>query len=166
MMRSIAGFAAAALLAMAGPGAAQTATDAEADTQADAQPDAQAETASEAAPAAAPAEEQDSLTIYFDSGSARVAGDQEATLDQAARLFREGSPIVMIVAGGADTVGDPDLNLELSVRRADSVVDGLVARGIPAERLQLIGRGNTELAVETPAGVDSRENRRVEITWR
>lgn len=160
MMRSIAGMTAAAMLAMTGPGVAQTATDAQADTQAD----AQSEPASEAA--AAPAEEQDSLTIYFDTGSARVAGDQEATLDQAARLFREGSPIVMIVAGGADTVGDPDKNLELSVDRADSVVDGLVARGIPAERLQLIGRGNTELAVDTGAGVDSRENRRVEITWR
>lgn len=165
-MRSIAGITVAAMLAVTGPGSAQTATDAEADVEVGDQAQTQADAEATAAPAAAPAEEQDSLTIYFDTGSARVAADQEPTLDQAARLFREGSPIVMIVAGGADTVGDPDQNLELSVDRADAVVDGLVARGIPAERLQLIGRGNTELAVETPAGVDSRENRRVEITWR
>lgn len=123
-----------------------------------------AQDAEAAAPVEAPADE--SLKIYFDSGSARVQGDQQATLDEAARLFRDGSPIVMIVAGGADTVGDPDSNLDLSVRRAQVVLDGLVARGIPAERLQLLARGNSELAVETPAGVESRENRRVEISWR
>ena len=52
-------------------------------------------------------QEQDSLKIYFASGSARLEEDQQATLDQAARLFREGSPIVMIATGGADTVGAP-----------------------------------------------------------
>jgi outer membrane protein OmpA-like peptidoglycan-associated protein len=111
-------------------------------------------------------QEQDSLKIYFSSGSSRIDPDQEATLDQAARLFREGSPFVMIAAGGADTVGAPDRNLALSIERAQSVVDALVARGIPVERLQVLGRGTTELAVDTRAGVASRENRVVEITWR
>lgn len=110
--------------------------------------------------------EPDALRVYFTSGSARIDHEQEATLDQAARLFREGSPIVMVVAGGADTVGRPSRNLSLSVRRAEAVVDGLVARGIPADRLQLLGRGNSELKVETGEGVDLRENRVVEITWR
>ena len=112
------------------------------------------------------AQEQDSLKIYFRSGSAHVDADQEATLDQAARLFREGSPIVMIATGGADTVGAAEANLDLSVKRAQAVVDGLAARGIPVERLQILGRGITDLAVETAAGVDNRDNRVVEITWR
>ena len=111
-------------------------------------------------------QEQDSLRIYFGSGSAGIDAEQEATLDQAARLFREGSPIVMIATGGADTVGAPEANLDLSVRRAQAVVDGLAARGIPVERLQILGRGVTELPVETDVGVDHRENRVVEITWR
>ena len=112
------------------------------------------------------AQELESLKVYFGRGSARVDPEQRATLDQAARLFREGSPIVMIVAGGADTTGAAAANLELSVDRAQAVVDGLVARGIPAERLQLLGRGTSELAVDTGDGVDSSENRIVEITWR
>ena len=112
------------------------------------------------------AEELDSLRVYFDTGSAAVEQTQQDTLDQAARLFRDGSPIVMVVAGGADTVGSPDANLDLSIRRAQAVVDGLVARGIPADRLQLLGRGTSELEVETDSGVDRRENRVVEITWR
>jgi outer membrane protein OmpA-like peptidoglycan-associated protein len=108
----------------------------------------------------------ESLKVYFDTGSASVAADQGATLDQAARLFRDGNPIVMIVGGVADTVGPPDVNLDLSVLRAETVVQGLVDRGIPAERLQILGRGNSELEVETDDDVDEPENRIAEITWR
>ena len=116
--------------------------------------------------AAGAQEAPESLMIYFPLGGAAVSADQRDALDQAARLFRDGDPIVMIIAGGADTIGSPDRNLDLSVARAEAVADGLVARGIPADRLQVVGRGNTELPVETQDGVAERENRYVEITWR
>ena len=108
----------------------------------------------------------DGLRVYFASGSAALSPVETATLDQAARLFREGSPIVMVVSGAADTVGRPERNLTLSIRRAQAVADALVARGIPAERLQVLGRGNSELPVATSDGVDTRENRVVDISWR
>jgi outer membrane protein OmpA-like peptidoglycan-associated protein len=111
-------------------------------------------------------EAPESLKVYFASGSASVATDQAATLDQAARLFRDGNPIVMIVAGVADTVGPADGNLALSVARAESVAQGLAGRGIPAGRLQVHGRGNSELEVDTGDDVAEPENRIVEITWR
>ena len=111
-------------------------------------------------------EAPESLYVYFTTGSATVGADQRAALDQAARLFRDGDPIVMILAGGADTVGPADVNLDLSLARATAVADGLAARGIPVERLQVLGRGNSELTVPTDDGVDERENRVVEITWR
>ena len=118
------------------------------------------------APSAFAQEAPESLQIYFATGSAEVALDQRDALDQAARLFRDGDPIVMIVAGGADTVGSADANLDLSLARATAVADGLAARGIPIQRLQILGRGNSELPVPTETGVDERENRVVEITWR
>ncbi|MEC7259008.1 MAG: OmpA family protein [Pseudomonadota bacterium] len=107
-----------------------------------------------------------SLKVYFASGSARVQADQAATLDIAARTFRDGNPLVMIVSGGADTVGDPGENLDLSLRRAASVAEGLVARGIPVTRLQVLGRGNSELRIPTEPGVPEEGNRIVEISWR
>ena len=111
-------------------------------------------------------EAPESLKIYFDTGSANIGADQTETLDTAARLFRDGNPIVMIVAGVADTVGSQDMNLTLSVERAEAVVRGLTDRGIPVGRLQVIGRGNSELEVETAADVAEPENRVAEITWR
>ena len=116
--------------------------------------------------AATAQEAPESLKVFFSSGSSAVNADQAATLDQAARLFRDGNPYVMIVAGGADTVGAPGPNLDLSLQRAQAVADGLVARGIPVGRLQVLGRGTSELAVDTGDGVEQAENRVAEITWR
>lgn len=110
--------------------------------------------------------DQEPLSIAFPTGAAAVPAAGLDTLDEAARLFRAGNPIVMIVTGGADTVGDAERNLQLSVARAQSVADGLVARGIPADRLQVLGRGTTELPVDTTSGVAEQANRVVEISWR
>lgn len=106
------------------------------------------------------------LKVYFNSGSSRIEPDQIATLDLAARTYREGNPFVMVVAGGADTVGSASDNLQLSLARANSVADALVARGIPVERLQVLGRGNSELEVPTGPGTAEAGNRVVEISWR
>jgi outer membrane protein OmpA-like peptidoglycan-associated protein len=72
----------------------------------------------------------------------------------------------MTVAGGADAVGDPVSNLRISQRRADAVFQGLVARGIPAERFQVVAKGETQPAVQTGAGVAEPKNRLAVITWK
>ena len=113
----------------------------------------------------APAETE-SLKVFFPTGSSRIDGDQQSVLDQAARTFRDGDPYVMIVSGLADTVGRPDRNLALSLKRATAVAEALSARGIPIEGLQVLGRGNSELEVDTNDGVAEPANRVVEITWR
>lgn len=123
--------------------------------------------AQEAAPAATEeTAESPWLKVYFDSGSATISPDQAATLDRAVRTFREGDPFVMVVAGGADKVGDPAVNLSISLQRATAVATALTERGIPIERLQVLGRGNSELQVQTPDGVAEEANRVVEISWR
>jgi len=122
-------------------------------------------------PAPAPAQAQDaqakqpdSLVLYFASGRATIRPQDEALLDKAARLYRDGQPIVMIVSGATDSVGSATQNLQLSALRANAVVHGLESRGIPAEHLQLVAKGESEPAVQANAA-DER-NRRVEITWR
>jgi OOP family OmpA-OmpF porin len=116
-------------------------------------------------PKSEPAAPQD-LRLYFDAGRSQVRADSRAVLDQAARLFREGDPLVMTVSGQADTSGDPRRNLLLSQERAASVARGLMDRGIPASRLQLIAKGESEPLVKTADNVAQPENRAVIITWR
>jgi outer membrane protein OmpA-like peptidoglycan-associated protein len=126
-------------------------------------PAAQAEDASTATPApSAPS----SLVLHFDPGSATVRQQDITLLDQASRLYRAGNPIVMIVTGSADTVGAAAANLRLSQLRANNVLQGLVSRGIPVERFQVIAKGQTDPVVATPPDTSEERNRRVEITWR
>ncbi len=112
------------------------------------------------------AEPSGSLVLLFESGSTTVNAQNQAILDQASRLYREGRPIIMIVSGSTDAVGMPAQNLILSQQRANAVARGMLARGIPAERTQILAKGETNPAVPAPRGVPEAQNRRVEITWR
>ena len=106
------------------------------------------------------------LVLLFGEGQERLDQHNEALLDQASRLYREGRPIIMVVSGSTDSVGNPTQNLLLSQRRANAVARGLLARGIPAQRTQILAKGETNPAVDAPAGTEEAQNRRVEITWR
>ena len=106
----------------------------------------------------------DAIDVFFDFGSARIRPEDLAQLDHAARLYRDGQPILMTVAGGADGSGTPQANLRLSQLRADAVFRGLVARGIPANRFQILAKGSTDPAV--PNDPQDAHNRRAEITWK
>ena len=123
-----------------------------------------------ASPAARSAENEaqtakapDKLVILFNEGSSSITQSGAATLDEASHLYRVGNPIVMIVTGSTDAVGDPQRNLSLSERRARVVLDGLVARGIPVAKLQLLAAGATEAP---SSGAAQPEDRRAVITWR
>jgi OOP family OmpA-OmpF porin len=108
----------------------------------------------------------DDLRVYFDSGKTGLRPDSKAVLDQAARLFREGNPVVMTVTGLTDSTGNAEKNLLISVNRASTVAKALVARGIPAEHLQIIGKGETDPLVKAVDNKPEAENRVAVITWR
>ncbi len=126
------------------------------------------DTSTNPAPSAAkpePPSAPSSLVLYFEPGSATIRQQDVQLLDQASRLYRAGKPIVMIVTGSADATGSAAVNLQLSERRANNVLQGLVSRGIPVERFQVIAKGQTDPAVTTKQDVAEERNRRVEITW-
>jgi outer membrane protein OmpA-like peptidoglycan-associated protein len=66
-----------------------------------------------------------------------------------------------VVAGHTDARGNPQYNKELSLRRAQTVKQFLVARGINASRLDTVGYGSDRLLV--PDRPYDSLNRRVEI---
>lgn len=106
------------------------------------------------------------LVLLFPTGRDSLDDQNLTLLDQASRLYREGQPVLMIVSGSADSAGDPTQNLLLSQRRANAVARGLLARGIPAERTQILAKGETSPTVDAPKGAPEPQNRRVEISWR
>jgi OOP family OmpA-OmpF porin len=65
--------------------------------------------------------------------------------------------------GHADRSGSEDYNMALSLRRADSVREALIAGGVSADTITVAGRGESEPAVPTADGVKEQANRRVVI---
>jgi OOP family OmpA-OmpF porin len=108
----------------------------------------------------------EAVLVYFKEGEATLDGSAQPLIDYTARLYREGNPFVMTVAGYTDATGADYTNLVLSARRADAVKQALVARGIPAERLQMQALGKSDPAVQTPDNASEPQNRRVRVTWR
>lgn len=65
------------------------------------------------------------------------------------------------ISGFSDTLGNDDINLELSQERADYVADKLKADGLTIGTVR--GWGERRLKVHTLDGEDNEKNRRVEI---
>ena len=70
----------------------------------------------------------------------------------------------MVQEESTDADGDPAANLDLSERRAQSVVAYLVAQGIDANRLRGQGFGETEPVAPNDTAENKQRNRRVELS--
>jgi len=101
--------------------------------------------------------------VRFATNSAELAATDQAELDQLVALLAPGRERIRIT-GHTDATGSAAVNLDLSARRAATVRDYLVARGIDGARLVAEGRGAAEPVAtnETPEG--RALNRRTEIT--
>jgi len=71
-----------------------------------------------------------------------------------------------VVIGHTDRVGNAQFNDKLSLQRAERVRGELVKLGIAESRIQVAGRGERELLVQTPDDIAEARNRRVEINVR
>ena len=79
-------------------------------------------------------------TVYFDTGQSVLSPEATATVSQAAAAFKQGGTAVA-VRGHTDTVGNPELNLQLSLQRAAAVKDALQRNGVPAAAILTGGLG-------------------------
>ncbi|MCE9682368.1 OmpA family protein [Halomonas alkalisoli] len=119
----------------------------------------------EPAPAPAPVFEpvvlDSEVTFAFDSSEIRPAAHRE--LDQVANTLRENPEMRVRIEGHTDHIGSAEYNEGLSQRRADSVRDFLVSRGIAANRMTTVGYGESRPVATNETDEGRARNRRVEI---
>lgn len=101
--------------------------------------------------------------VSFDYNSATVKPAFRDTLDKLANLLRKYDRTVVHVIGHTDSRGSDAYNQPLSERRARAVMDYLISRGVPAERLRSEGRGEREPRDSNAAEAGRQLNRRVEV---
>jgi outer membrane protein OmpA-like peptidoglycan-associated protein len=105
--------------------------------------------------------------IYFDTGKAETKPESEPALEEIAKLMKQDATLKLLVVGHTDTAGDFDYNLDLSRRRAQSVVQALVTgHRVPAARLKSWGVGYAAPVASNSAEAGRSKNRRVElVAW-
>lgn len=102
--------------------------------------------------------------IYFDFNSATIKPTSEPVLRDIVAVMKREPTWTLKVEGHTDNVGGDTKNLDLSTRRAAAVKAALVARGVPAARLDTGGYG-ASVPKETNATLQGRaRNRRVELS--
>lgn len=103
--------------------------------------------------------------VNFEFDSDVIRAESEPVLaDLYDRLLAEDAQRVQVV-GHTSTEGSDDYNLDLSRRRAQAVVESLVARGFDMARISADGRGETQPLISPDANESARElNRRVQVT--
>lgn len=84
-------------------------------------------------------------------------------LDKVAQTLSQHPDVAATVVGHTDSTGNPNYNLQLSQRRAQSVAGYLGDRGIPRARLAAEGRGQTQPVADNATEAGRAQNRRVEI---
>ena len=104
--------------------------------------------------------------INFETNKAVILPASYPELDSAAEIINKyGEHISTItIEGHTDSRGSDAYNQSLSERRANSVRDYLIGKGVPAEKLKAVGYGESRLKINPETGPESwLINRRVEF---
>ncbi|MDH6354765.1 peptidoglycan-associated lipoprotein [Dysgonomonas sp. PH5-45] len=81
--------------------------------------------------------------IFYDFDKAALRDESQKELDELINILEINPNVTIELSAHTDRKGSDEYNNKLSQRRAQSVVDYLVAHGIVKERLQVAGYGKT-----------------------
>ncbi len=102
-------------------------------------------------------------TVSFASDSAAITPELYPTLDKIASTLNEYPDTSITVIGYTDSVGSLEYNNNLSLRRAEAVVNHLGQRGVQRSRMLVEGRGELHPIADNSTDMGRSENRRVEM---
>jgi outer membrane protein OmpA-like peptidoglycan-associated protein len=103
-------------------------------------------------------------SVLFTSNSSDLLAAAQIKLNDVANALTQQDPESKIVVEGyTDSQGTASSNQDLSQRRAQSVRDYLVSRGIAGDRLTAQGFGPTRAVADNASAEGRANNRRVEI---
>lgn len=101
--------------------------------------------------------------INFEMNSARFDAASAALLEKAFQTLNANAAIHVEIAGHTSSEGEPQRNLELSLKRAEAVKEYLVRRGISEERLRTAGYGADQPVAPNSTAEGRSRNRRIEF---
>lgn len=101
--------------------------------------------------------------INFASGSFEIPEANKSILDQAAALLQRASHVQLTIKGHTDSSGNADANKALSLKRAESIMNYLVQKGVDPAQLKAEGLGQEQPKADNATPEGQFQNRRIEF---
>jgi peptidoglycan-associated lipoprotein len=104
-------------------------------------------------------------TIYFDFDKYNIRSDQQARLDDDARLFTgaDAKDLTIKIEGNCDEWGTDEYNYALGLKRAKSVRDALALKGVDENRMVMVSFGESNPVCTEHTQECWAKNRRVDF---
>jgi outer membrane protein OmpA-like peptidoglycan-associated protein/uncharacterized protein YegL len=103
------------------------------------------------------------MNLNFDFDKTNLNAKNLEEVKKIATYLKSNSDNTIIITGHTDNAGSSDYNLDLSMKRAESVKRALINFGIDQKRVQAFGRGETMPYVPNDTEENRSRNRRIEI---
>jgi len=117
----------------------------------------------EPAPAPTPQMELVLEGVNFDFDQSTLRSADLPAIDRDAATLDKWSDVNVEVAGHTDDWGSDEYNMSLSLRRAETVRDYLISKGIAADRLSARAYGESQPVADNATDEGRFKNRRVEL---
>ena len=101
--------------------------------------------------------------LNFEINSFKITNDSRPVLNAIFKYLNENSNVSVEIGGHTNRFCDTEYCQTLSTNRAKAVVDFLVQKGIPSNRLTYRGYGKTQQITFSPSAEMQKKNQRVEI---
>lgn len=102
--------------------------------------------------------------IFFDSGKAELRPESFTELDKLQLLLTQNPSLQVEISGHTDDVGKDAENQALSEKRALSVADYLIKKGVNTQNIKVKGYGKTKPLVANTSEENRQINRRIEMS--
>lgn len=103
--------------------------------------------------------------VLFDTNRDTLKPGAEEIIGRLAQFMQNHPDTRVRIEGHTDSTGSESYNQALSERRAQAVAQALESRGVPAARLQAVGRGQSDPVAGNDTSAGRQQNRRVEIVF-
>lgn len=101
--------------------------------------------------------------VNFEFNSAKLTPNARTILNDTVALLKENAGFRVEIGGHTDSIGSASYNQSLSQRRARSVADYLISKGVASSRLEAVGYGETQPIESNMLEAGRAQNRRVEM---
>ena len=101
--------------------------------------------------------------LYFNIGSHTLTGVAQKNVDEKIQILKTKDFKKIIIAGYTCNLGADELNKTLSKQRAERIAAYFISKGIPADKIEIYGKGPEYPLYPNTTEENRKLNRRVEF---